>query len=827
MTDQESKEKKRRSLSLQNVGHAGAPRDSGGYVRQSLSHGRSKTVEVEVKRKRFHGTGQTSGSQKDDGSKLTAKEQDVRLRALQTAVKQAEQDRLDRIAREEERLRQIRQKEEQEAIRRQEEERRLQEEEKRYEEEAAIIRAPEFFPAFPEGKAESVSHGRPVRKEEKKDDGQTGWRSSRAPARTSEEAKPGKRMADNNSGKSSRTKRHGSSQYRDAEGSEESGRHGPVVGLKKLRRKSASERRKMARAAVRRVEIPDHLTVAGLAERLSEKVSTVLKALASNGIHLSEDEEIDGDMAELVVSDLGHEPVRIKQHNPEEILFKKRIGTEVRAPVVTVMGHVDHGKTSLLDALRKTDVASREAGGITQHIGAYQVTLASGKKITFIDTPGHEAFTKMRARGAGVTDIVVLVVAADDGVRPQTVEAIAHARAAHVPIIVAISKVDKPGANPDTVRQRLLSHEIVVEALGGDVQDVEISSVTGKNLDKLEEAILLQADMLELQADPRGPARGVVIETHVKKGHGAVATMLVQEGTLKSGDVVVVGEIFGRVRALFDDKGKGVKAVGPSVPCQMMGLGKLPEAGDAFAVVADETEAQEIIQWRIAERAHAVIEPVTQKSLEELLGQRVITELPIVLKADVAGSLEGISYELERIKHDEVSPRVLYKGVGAITEGDVMLAAASKGIVIGFGVRATQQAIQLAEQEGVSILYHNIIYHAVDDIKNRLSGLLTPIIEEDFLGKGEVIQIFTFKKNEQIAGCMIRKGLMRRGAKARVIRGSTVLHTGVIRSLRHKKDDMKEVKEGYECGVLFENYNDFQLKDIIECFVTREVKRSL
>jgi translation initiation factor IF-2 len=501
-----------------------------------------------------------------------------------------------------------------------------------------------------------------------------------------------------------------------------------------------------------------------------------------------------------------------------------------RPPVVTVMGHVDHGKTSLLDAIRQTDVAAHEAGGITQHIGAYQVTRPSGQRITFIDTPGHAAFSQMRARGANVTDIVVLVVAADDGIMPQTVEAIDHAKAARVPMIVAINKVDKPDAKPERVRQEMLQHGLVVEAMGGDVLDVEVSAKTRQNIEKLEEIILLQAEVLDLRANPNRPASGRVIEARLDRGRGAVATLLVQRGTLNVGDNVVCGKEWGRVRAMLDDRGAAIAAVGPGTPAEIVGLQSIPQAGDDFVVVESETRAREITEFRRTREREAQASAAVRGTLEQQFSKIAAgeaKEVAVVVKSDVQGSLEAIGDSLSRLGGEEAAMRVLHAGVGGINESDVTLARASGAIIIGFNVRANPQARDMARRDGVDIRYYSIIYNVVDDMKALLSGMLKPIMREKFLGNAAIREVFTITKVGRVAGCMVTEGIVKRGAKVRLLRDNVVIHEGSLRTLKRFKDEVREVKEGYECGMAFENYQDIQPGDVIECFELEQVAREL
>ncbi|HWT99031.1 MAG TPA: translation initiation factor IF-2, partial [Terriglobales bacterium] len=501
-----------------------------------------------------------------------------------------------------------------------------------------------------------------------------------------------------------------------------------------------------------------------------------------------------------------------------------------RPPVVTVMGHVDHGKTSLLDALRKTDVVAGEAGGITQHIGAYQVHLEGGKKITFIDTPGHAAFSEMRARGANVTDIVVLVVAADDGIMQQTIEAIHHAKAAKVPIIVAINKMDKPGANPQRVRQELLNHELVTEELGGDILTVEVSAKQKLNLDKLEEALLLQAEILDLKANPDRAAQGAVVEARLERGRGTVATLLVQKGTLKVGDIFVAGTEWGRVRALLDDRGRPVESAGPAVPVEVLGLQGTPLAGDNFVVVESEARAREITEFRQHSQRQKAAAAAGRGTLEQMFSKiqaGEAKELPVVIKGDVQGSVEAIVNSLKQLGTDEVAVRVLHAAVGGINESDVTLARASGGMIIGFNVRANPQARELAKRDHIDIRYYSIIYNVVDDMKAALSGMLAPTLREKFLGNAEIREVFNITKVGKIAGCMVTEGMVKRGGKVRLLRDNVVIHEGTLKTLKRFKDEVREVKEGFECGMAFENYDNIQQGDIIECFELEEVQRQL
>jgi translation initiation factor IF-2 len=585
----------------------------------------------------------------------------------------------------------------------------------------------------------------------------------------------------------------------------------------------------------REVTIPEVITVQELAQRMSERGADVIKTLMGMGVMATINQAIDPDTAELVVTEMGHRPKRVTEGDVETGLTDTADTEESllpRPPVVTIMGHVDHGKTSLLDALRATDVAAHEAGGITQHIGAYQVTLPSSQKITFLDTPGHEAFTAMRARGAKVTDIVVLVVAGDDGVMPQTKEAIAHAKSANVPIIVAINKMDKPGADASRVRNELLRDEIQVEELGGDVQSIEVSATKKMNLDKLEEAILLQAEVLELKANPNRAADGVVVEAKLEPGRGSVATVLVQKGTLKVGDVLVAGAVWGRVRRLLDDRGNNVETAGPAFPVEILGLDGTPQAGDEFHVVESEARAREIAEFRERRDRQAQLARASsgRGTLEEMMkGIREGTakELPVLIKADVQGSAEALGGAISRLSTDKVTTRVIYSGVGGISEADLTLAKASGALIIGFNVRANAQARETAKRDKIDIRYYSIIYKVTEDIQQLMLGLLEPTYKETFIGNAQIREVFRITKVGNVAGCMVTEGMVKRGAKVRLLRDDVVIHEGVLKTLRRFKDEVREVQHGFECGMAFENYDDIKVGDIIECFDVEEVRPTL
>jgi len=799
-----------------------------GQVRQSLSHGRGKQVVVERKRKRILTTDSPQQPEKPAekpapvkpapepvAEHLTSDEKAVRARALEEAHK---------LFHEEE-------------ARRAEEEARRSEAEKRAAAERALREAEQEAPPpviedtpppvvelepqpLPPAKPAKPAERRAITEEE----GLKGRKRSQAPART-----PGGRKGEprRRSGKLTVTQALGA-------GGEE--RQRSLASYRRAKEKQRAAHQKALRETphkiVREVVVPETITVQELANRMAERATAVIKALMKMDVMATVNQSIDADTAELVVAEFGHKLKRISEADVEVGFLGPEDNPEdlrPRPPVVTIMGHVDHGKTSLLDALRETDVASGEAGGITQHIGAYQVTLHSGDKITFLDTPGHEAFTAMRSRGARVTDIVVLVVAANDGIMPQTREAIDHARAAKVPIIVAINKIDKTGADPDRVRQELLQHEVIVEKMGGDVLDVEVSALKKTNLDKLGEAIVMQAELLELKANPDRPAEGAVVEARLERGRGAVATLLVQRGTIQVGDILVAGAEWGRVRALLNDRGQQIKQVGPSEPVEVLGLSGTPLAGDSFAVVEDEGRAREVTEYR-QRQLKMSHKPTARASLEAMLGklkEAKTNELPVVIKTDAGGSSEAIVGALEKLSTDEVAVRVLHAAAGGINESDVTLAKASQAPIIGFNVRASAKARQLAEREGVELRYYSVIYDLIDDIKAALSGMLAPEMRETMLGNAEVREVFSIGKAGKAAGCIVTDGVVRRGARVRLLRDDVVIHEGELSSLRRFKDEVKEVKAGTECGIALEKYNDIKVGDVIEAFEVEEVARTL
>ncbi len=824
-------------------------------VRQSFSHGRTKAVVVEKKRARVapgkapEGEKPTRAAPADESPaarearetpaaarantrggvvlrELTDDEKEARMRALtdakfaeEEARKRAEEDSARRAV-EEERFR--REREAAERRKAEEEARKAAEEEtrRRAEQEAArrLEKNKEPETATPAEAAASGKRARVVGEEEEEATAKKGKAAVKAPV-PPRKATPGGRRE----GKLTIT--------RALSGDEE--RMRSVASFRRQLNRAHRQQQAPAVAGPREVVIPETITVAELANRMARRGVDVIKILMKSGMMATVNDVIDADTAELVATELGHSVKRVAESDVLEGLR----GSEdesgdltSRAPIVTVMGHVDHGKTSLLDALRKTDVVAGEAGGITQHIGAYQVQLESGAKITFLDTPGHAAFTAMRARGAKVTDIVVLVVAADDGVMPQTVEAIAHAKAAQVPIIVAINKIDKPDANPLRVKTELLQHEIQVEELGGDVLAIEVSALKHTGLERLEEAILLQAEVLDLKANPNRSADGSVVEAKLDKGRGPVATVLIQRGTLKLGDLVVAGSEWGRVRALVNERGEQIQSAGPSVPAEVLGLSGVPEAGDELVVVESEARAREVTEYRSRKRRESRHKNISRQSLDQLLKSRKEGEkqfLPIVIKGDVQGSVEAIAGSLEKLGSDEVGAQVLHAGVGGITESDVILAHASGAAIIGFNVRANNQARDRARRDGVDIRYYNIIYNIVDDVKAALTGMLTPERREHFLGNAEILEVFNISKVGKVAGCRVTEGLVRRGAKVRLIRDDVVIHEGELSTLKRFKDEVREVQTGQECGMAFANYQDIQKGDIIECYEVETVQRTL
>ena len=822
------------------LGVRSGPRASN--VKQSFSHGRSKNVVVETKRKRVvvpkAGLSKSSiqSSSKDGGkalpSGITDTEMERRLKALQAAKAREADEVAQREASAKER--------EQER-----EQRRLEQENKQRE-----LKKAEEIETEKEAQAEAAKQ----QAEE-----QAKRVALEAKTATKTDAPQRRDFSDQKSARPSSP----SSRKKDREGDERSSGRGrgdegrrsgkltlsqALDGGERSHQKSmAAMKRKQERARqkamgqpqerekiVRDVQVPEAIIVSELANRMAERSAEVVKALMKMGMMVTQNQIIDADTAELIIEEFGHKIVRVSASDVEDAITEiedKPEDLKSRPPVITIMGHVDHGKTSLLDSIRNAKVVSGEAGGITQHIGAYQVKTKDGTILSFLDTPGHAAFTSMRSRGAQVTDIVVLVVAADDSVMPQTVEAINHAKAAEVPMIVAINKCDKPEANPDNVRTELLQHEVIVEAMSGEVQDVEVSAITGKGLDELLEAIALQAEILELKANNKRAAHGAVIEAQLDVGRGPVATVLVQNGTLKQGDIFVVGEQWGKVRALINDKNERVKEAGPSVPVEVLGLNGTPEAGDVLNVVETEAQAREISEYRenAAKEKRAAAGAGT--SLEQLMAKAKedenVTEMPILVKADVQGSAEAIVQAMEKIGNDEVRVRVLHYGVGAITDTDVGLAEASGAPVMGFNVRANASARNSANQKGVEIRYYSIIYDLVDDVKAAASGLLSAEIRENFIGYSKIKEVFKVSGVGKVAGCLVTEGVARRSAGVRLLRDDIVIHEGTLKTLKRFKDEVPEVQSGQECGMAFENYEDIRPDDVIEIFEREEIARKL
>ena len=822
-----------------------------GNVKQSFSHGRTKNVVVETKRKRVvvpkpgagkpaggSAGGQPGGSGARRPAGISDAEMQRRLKALQAAKAREAEETAKREAAEkaraEERDRLRAEKEQKEREQREAEEaaRRKVEEKERLQREAedAAKRA---------AAAEKAAAARPVEKP-----------ASTAASRPSPASRPAPAATPRKSDRE-REDRGRNQRGRGDDGGRRSGKltlNQALTGGEGGRQKSlAAMKRKQERArqkamggvqarekVVRDVQLPEAITVGELANRMAERVADVVKSLMQNGIMATQNQSIDADTAELVIEEFGHKVTRVSDADVEDVIQDTSDDPDdlqARPPVITIMGHVDHGKTSLLDAIRKTKVVAGEAGGITQHIGAYQVKTDGGVTLSFLDTPGHAAFTSMRSRGAQVTDIVVLVVAADDSVMPQTVEAINHAKAAKVPMIVAINKIDRPAADATKVRTELLQHEVIVEAMSGEVQDVEVSAITGQGLDELLEAIALQAEILELKANPKRAAMGAVIEAQLDVGRGPVATVLVQNGTLNRGDIFVVGEQYGKVRALINDKGDRVNVAGPSVPVEVLGLNGTPEAGDVLNVVDTEAQAREIAEYRAnlakEKRAAAGAATTLEQLMKKAKDDESVSELPILVKTDVQGSAEAIVQAMEKIGNDEVRVRVLHSGVGAITETDIGLAEASGAPVFGFNVRANASARNTANQKGVEVRYYSVIYDLVDDVKAAASGLLSAEIREKFIGYANIKEVFKVSGVGRVAGCLVTEGVARRSAGVRLLRDNVVIHEGTLKTLKRFKDEVPEVQSGQECGMAFENYEDIRPNDVIEIFEREEVQRTL
>ena len=811
-----------------------------GQVKQSFSHGRTKNVVVETKRKRVvmprpgaakqppqpevAAVKATDPSNRPAG--ISDAELERRMKALAAAKVAEAADAEKRAAAEKARAEEReRRKAEAVAKEREEQERaekartRAEEEERKKAEAARARAAAEQAPAPAADPAPTRGGGKPAPKREQRDD--------REPRR------------DNRAARSRGVggRREGKLTLNQALSGGEGGRQRSLAAMRRKQeraRQKATGGTQEREKVMRTVQLPEAIMVSELANRMSERVADVVKALMTNGIMATQNQTIDADTAELIIETFGHSVQRVSDADVEDVIDTvedKDDDLHPRPPVITVMGHVDHGKTSLLDAIRETKVTAGEAGGITQHIGAYQVTTQDKAVLTFLDTPGHAAFTSMRARGAQVTDIVVLVVAADDSVMPQTIEAINHAKAAEVPIIVAINKTDLPAANADNVRTELLQQEVIVEKMSGEVQDVEVSAVNATGLDDLLEAIALQAEILELKANPDRAAQGAVIEAQLDVGRGPVATVLVQNGTLRQGDIFVVGEQWGKVRAMENDRGERVKAAGPSVPVEVLGLNGTPEAGDVLNVVETEAQAREISDYRASQakekRAAAGAATTIEQMLQKAKDGESVVEMPLVVKADVQGSAEAIVQAMERIGNEEVRIRVLHSGVGAITESDVGLAEASGAPVFGFNVRANAPARNAANQKGVDVRYYSVIYDLVDDAKAAASGLLSSELRERFIGYAQVKEAFMVSGVGRIAGCLVTEGTARRSAGVRLLRDDVVIHEGILKTLKRFKDEVTEVPSGQECGMAFESYDDIKEGDVIEIFEREEVERTL
>ena len=813
-----------------------------GNVKQSFSHGRSKNVVVETKRKRVvvpkAGTSkttiQTSNKEgtKNLSSGITDTEMERRLKALQAAKARE----ADEVAQREANAKEREQEREQKRLEQENKQRELKKAEELANEKAAEVEAAkkqaedQAKRAAIEAKTATKSDA-PQRREFGEQKGpRPASPSSRKKDRDGDERSSGR-------GRGDEGRRSGKLTLSQALDGGERSHQKSMAAMKRKQeraRQKALGQTQEREKIVREVQVPEAIIVSELANRMAERSAEVVKSLMKMGMMVTQNQVIDADTAELIIEEFGHKIVRVSDSDVEDAITEiedKPEDLKPRPPVITIMGHVDHGKTSLLDSIRNAKVVAGEAGGITQHIGAYQVKTKDGTILSFLDTPGHAAFTSMRSRGAQVTDIVVLVVAADDSVMPQTIEAINHAKAAEVPMIVAINKCDKPEANPDNVRTELLQHEVIVEAMSGEVQDVEVSAITGQGLDELLEAIALQAEILELKANSKRAAHGAVIEAQLDVGRGPVATVLVQNGTLNQGDIFVVGEQWGKVRALINDKSERVKEAGPSVPVEVLGLNGTPEAGDVLNVVETEAQAREIAEYRenAAKEKRAAAGAGT--SLEQLMAKAKedenVTEMPILVKADVQGSAEAIVQAMEKIGNEEVRVRVLHYGVGAITDTDVGLAEASGAPVMGFNVRANASARNSANQKGVEIRYYSIIYDLVDDVKAAASGLLSAEIRENFIGYSQIKEVFKVSGVGKVAGCLVTEGVARRSAGVRLLRDDVVIHEGTLKTLKRFKDEVPEVQSGQECGMAFENYEDIRPNDVIEIFEREEIARKL
>ncbi|MCH1568441.1 MAG: translation initiation factor IF-2 [Alphaproteobacteria bacterium] len=804
-----------------------------GQVRQSFSHGRSKSVLVEKRRKRIVKPGQEGADALQDAEAPAAEAQPTAeapsakpsMPSMPDGLSKAEQEkRLAAVAEAKTRAVEEAKQAEIDAKRHAEEAARRSEERAQVEAEDARRQQEQSKKAKPKSAGEA------------------------AVPDADRSLKPATRRAGDDDKKRAEEKKRPASEKRDGERRRRAGKltindalndEERVRSLASMRRRREREKRQASSSdsgekVSRMVQLPDTITIQELANRMAERAVDVIKVLMQQGVMAQINDVIDADTAQIVAEDLGHKVRRVSESDVEDAIVTaddEDADKAPRPPVVTVMGHVDHGKTSLLDALRKAKVADGEAGGITQHIGAYQTETKSGELVTFIDTPGHAAFTAMRARGARVTDIVILVVAGDDGVMPQTIEAVNHAKAAEAPMIVAINKMDKPEADATRVKNELLGQEVISEDMGGDTQMIEVSAQTGDGLDDLLEAVTLQAELMELKAMSARDAEGIVIEARLDKGRGAVATVLVQRGTLNVGDIFVVGQESGRVRALVNDRGESVESAGPATPVEVLGAGGAPGAGELLTVVENEARAREVADYRARKaREQATMAGPRAASLDQIMNQLQSaekSEMALLVKGDVQGSVEAITQAAQKLGNDEVSARVVHNGVGGITESDITLASASNAVVMGFNVRANGQARQAAEAAGIEIRYYNVIYDLVDDLKAAMAGMLSPELRETALGKAKVLEVFAVGKGDKAAGCLIEEGMVRRGAKVRLIRDDIVIHEGELSSLRRFKDEVKEVPSGQECGMAFENYADLKADDIIECYEVEEVARTL
>ncbi len=815
-----------------------------GKVKQSFSHGRSNTVVVEVKKRRILGRpgeeaapvqapepaapppapaarapepapkpapapAPSTETRKELQERLLREAEEARLASLEEARRREDKQAKAATADEKRRAEENKRAEEEARIKAEEESKRAAEEEAR----VAEAPAPSSEAASDEGDRRPA-HGRPPRQ-------------AFTPVKRPEPARPARGREDHRRERGKLTVTRALDDSGDA-------RARSMAALKRAREKEKRAHMQAGPSAkqVRDVQVPENITVSELANRMAERGADLVKALFKMGVVVTVNQTIDQDTAELLVTEFGHNIKRVSESDID-IQTETDVDAEdtlkARPPVVTIMGHVDHGKTSLLDAIRGANVVSGEAGGITQHIGAYQVTLKDKSKLTFLDTPGHEAFTEMRARGANVTDIVILVVAADDGLKPQTIEAIAHTKAAGVPMIVAINKIDKSGAKPQKVREELLQHEVVVEDMGGDVQDVEVSALQKTNLDKLLEAIQLQAELLELKANPDRAAEGAVVEAKLDKGRGPLATVLIQRGTLRVGDIFVAGPVSGKVRAMIDDHGRQVKEAGPSVPVEVLGLSGVPSAGDTLTVVENEARAREVAAYRqgVIDLKRTTSAPASFDTMFSALKEKQAVEFPLVIKGDVQGSVEAIVAAVNKISNEDIKARVLHAGVGGITESDVTLAGASGAPIIGFNVRANAKAREIAERQGVAMQYYDVIYDLTDAVKAAMAGKIGPLIIENVVGRAEIREVFSAGKHGRAAGLLVVEGYIRKALKARIMRDDVIIYNGSIASLRRFKDDVPEVRAGLECGVTFESHTDIKSGDFLETFEIEERERTL